>query len=351
METWHNIPGTLSKLYSTDSHDDIAIHKLFAAWVENMNSGNVSQLMKLYSPNFLNLAETKSDMQTFLNGQMPTGSTVSVQLEPEDISVEGLKAYVDFQATIVINGQTVLQSWVNSGVNDNNTNNDVLGITGLHKESGKWRFYGDQQSYPVVMFSQHLQGATASEDSYISQASVELPYGDSLATGTITGPGASTGAAMNLQSSGSQWFPGYLTASVGLTNPPPTPPLDYTIQVSDSNGMSNLQGTVTAYVADFATPETPTAGMTLAGGTPSFTWETSSESGLTYGVGIYDSTGVYQQYSDSYASSPDSPFANDGWAALSAGTYTWKVIATDGAGNQSLTAPWSFIVPLPTSSK
>ena len=296
--------------------DETAIRNLYQQFEQCVEAENLTGTMSLFSDSFLHDGANKAAFSVGAAQFFAEHSGIAVTITNLVISLTGDTATASFHWRIDTNEGLEVDD-------DMSPSHDDMGICFLRKESGVWRFYGNQQWYGTDVFSGYGGG---------SNYWLELWVGDSAhrATSvTVSGAGipANTPLTWYQGWSGWSWF-----VNIGLPTPPPTPPMTYTFTITDAYGVTVLEDVVESYCTQLASNLWPSGGQTVPG-TPTFTWTGVSLPGATYGVEVYDpyGNGMWQVHRLT------TTWVQYGGPPLTSGAlYTWDVVVRDTNGNISI---------------
>jgi hypothetical protein len=314
---WPTPAGTYASGPTVYSDDETAIRNLYQQFVQYMEAEDLAGTMSLFSENFLHQGTTKAAEQVNMAAFFSKYSGINITTSVPVISITGDTATASLHVTIATDNYGVVRDTTMA------PGSDDVGICFLHKESGAWRFYGDQKWYGAAAFSTYGAGGYA--------------YGLGLwvwdrtyrATSiTVNGPGIPADTPLALSTHGQ----GNWVAWPVLPTPPPTPPMTYTFTITDPYGVTVLQDVVEGYCTEVATNLSPSGGETVSG-TPTFSWTGVSLPGATYEVDVFDQAlnGIWQVYGLTTTTVPY------GGPALTPGElYQWSAVVRDVNGNISV---------------
>ena len=315
---WPTPAGAYASGPTVASDDETAIRNVFQQWEQYMEAENLTATMSLFSGSFLHTGANKTATSANIADFFATYSGIAITATNLVITITGDTATASFHLTINTDQRVVEDR-------DWSPQQDDMGFCFLRKESGVWRFYGNQQWYGTRAFS-----AYSAPPNYWLELWVWDPT-HRATSATVSGPGIPANTPLTWQSWGGEWS---WSANPGLPTPPPTPPMTYTFTITDASGVTVLQDVVEGYCTQLATNLSPSGGQTVVG-TPTFTWTGVSLPGATYAVEVNDASWnrVWQVYDLTATTVPY------GGPPLTAGAlYNWDVVVTDTDGNISVTS-------------
>jgi len=336
---------TILKETAQENDGDIGILDLYAALTDPRVNGSseteeveaaynqmkteietedLTGLMSLYNDNYLHDGDTKSDMQTEWTGMFAAYSDITVNYQLSDIVINGENATVTETVTIQgiygATGETSTYHWSETAY--------------WIKVGSEWQYYGNQEPYDIDVILCYF----GSSGQYWTEIFIE-DAGQDITALSVTGSGISGSLSLsdfNYSNGGWHSDP---NVYMGDTGSQPTPPLTYSLTITDDTGVRPTRTVmVKSRVDSFATNASPSKDETVSG-TFTFTWTGISSADLiTYRIELYDSVGNKIGDSPHTANQSITYFGS----ALADGSYYYYVVAIDKYGNQSLSEPAHF---------